>query len=100
MGVFLAWLGVVRYLGQFSVLKVDPGWGCSKNCARDQVWYRHGHGIKKEMYTHRCLEIGSASHVASHGRALRSVRRQEEGKIQITRVFTGRNRETQDGYSE
>lgn len=101
VGVFLAWLSVVRCLGQFSVIEVDPGWGCSKNCARDQVWYRCAHGVNKEMCTHRCLETrGSASYVESHGRTLRSVRRQEEGKIQITRVFTGRNRKTQDRYSE
>lgn len=37
--------------------------------------------VKKEVYTHRWLETGgSASHAASHGRILRSVRRQERGK--------------------
>ena len=37
--------------------------------------------VKKEVYTHRCLETGgSVSYAGSRGRTLRSVRKQERGE--------------------
>lgn len=99
VGVFLAWLNTVSGLGQFSVIKVDTGWGCSNNC----TWDLFSPG-------HDCQE-GSLHSQMSRNRRLSELCRvtwedtqvcQEAGEGRrsrdFTEVFTGRNR--QDRSSE